>query len=395
MKRRGNHDGSIYEYKTGFAGQVTIGGRRRTFYGRTRREVQAKIRAAVSEGERGIMPTTENLTLEQYLTRWLGEAVRQSVSPRTYASYEYHVRLQLIPALGRQKLRQLQPTHLQSLYTQLLGRGLAPKTVRNTHIVIHRALNQAVRWDLAPRNVADLVKPPRVERAGPDTLSVEEVRALWATVAGTRWEAFLILAVATGLRQGEVLGLRWGDFDLARGILQVRRQLQRDKTYSAPKAKSRRRIDLAAPEIRALERHRIMQDADRLAHGGAYEDQDLVFCTHRGRPLNWRNVTREFKKHPGAAGLKAIRFHDLRHTNATLMLEAGTHPKVVQERLGHSDIGITLNVYSHVLPTLGRDAAQQLRAALHGDEPTDDGGGEVGDARADDATAPDAEPGAR
>ncbi len=165
----------------------------------------------------------------------------------------------------------------------------------------------------------------------------------------------------------------------------MRRQLQRDRSHSAPETKSRRRIALADPAIRALERHRALQDAERLAHGGAYEDQSLVFCTHHGRPLNWRNVTREFEKHLGAAGLKAIRFHDLRHTNATLMLEAGIRPKVAQERLGRSDVGITLNVYSHVPPTLGRDAAQQRRDALHGGEPTEDedeGATGVGDATA-------------
>jgi integrase len=313
-------------------------------------------------------------------------------SGATYESYAYHARLHLIPALGKRKLRQLQPAQLQGLYRQLLGRGLTPKTVRNTHIMIHKALDQAVKWDLAPRNVADMVKPPRVERVEPDTLSAGEVRALRALVTGTRWEALLILTVASGPRQGEVLGFRWSDLDLTHGVLQVRRQLQRDKTYSAPKTESRRRIDLAAPEVRALERHRALQEADRLAHGGAYEDHDLVFCTYRGRPLGWRNVTREFKKHLRAAGLREIRFHDLRHTNATLMLEAGIHPKVVQERLGHSDIAITLNIYSHVMPTLGRDAAQQLRDALHGDEPADGGGDDAGD---DDMTAPGTDPTAR
>jgi integrase len=193
----------------------------------------------------------------------------------------------------------------------------------------------------------------------------------------------------------EVLGLRWRDLDLTAGVLQVRRQLQRDKTYSTPKAKSRRRIDLAAPEIQALQAHRALQQADRLAYGAAYEEQELVFCTHRGRPLSWRNVTREFKKHLVAAGLRNIRFHDLRHTNATLLLEAGVHPKVVQERLGHSDIGTTLNIYSHVMPTLGRDAAQHLRDILHGDEATDTRDSTATQAGDDGRAAPEDTPPAR
>ncbi|CAA9589019.1 MAG: Integrase [uncultured Thermomicrobiales bacterium] len=376
--RRGNHEGSIYGHKDGFAGQVTIEGRRRTFYGKTRREVQGKIRAAVNEGERGIAPSRENLSLEQFLTRWLEEAVRPGVSPRTYASYDYHVRLHFIPALGKRKLRALQPSDLQGLYARLLGQGLAPKTVRNAHIVIHKALEQATGWDLAPRNVADLVRPPRVERREPNTLSAGEVRRLWAAIAGTRWEALLVLAVATGLRQGEMLGLRWGDLDPGRAALQVRRQLHRDKTYGTPKAKSRRRIDLAAPEIRALARHKARQDALRLARGAAYEDRDLVFCTDLGRPLGWRNVTRAFKRLLGAAGLKDVRFHDLRHTNATLLLEAEVHPKIVQERLGHSTIAVTLDIYSHAIPSLGRGAADRLHEVL-GDGEAEGGTGRGGD----------------
>ena len=248
----------------------------------------------------------------------------------------------------------MQPPDLQGLYARLLGQGLAPKTIRNAHIVIHNALEQANGWDLAPRNVADLVRPPRVERREPTTLSAGTVRRLWAAIAGTRWEALLVL--------------RWGDLDPGRAALQVRRQLHRDKTSGTPKAKSRRRIDLAAPETRALARHKARRDALRLARGAAYEDRDLIFCTDRGRPLGWRNVTRAFKQLLGAAGLKDVRFHDLRHTNATLMLGQGAHPKVVQERLGHSQVGITLNTYSHVLPGLGREAIERLEPTLHDSE---------------------------
>lgn len=227
--------------------------------------------------------------------------------------------------------------------------------------------------------MADLARPPRVERREPNTLSAGEVRRLWAAIAGTRWEALLVLAVATGLRQGEMLGLRWGDLDLGRSTLQVRRQLHRDKTYGTPKAKSRRRIDLAAPEIRALARHKARQDALRLARGAAYEDRDLVFCTDLGRPLGWRNVTRAFKRILGAAGLKDVRFHDLRHTNATLLLEAEVHPKIVQERLGHSTIAVTLDIYSHAIPSLGRGAADRLHEVLGDGEAAEGGAGRDGD----------------
>lgn len=174
----------------------------------------------------------------------------------------------------------------------------------------------------------------------------------------------LLLALTTGLRQGEILGLKWADIDLAAGILQVRRQYERDGIFSLPKASSQRRLDLAPAELRALAIQWEFRERDRGRWGEAYVERDLVFATRQGRPLSHRNVFREFKRLLKKADLPAIRFHDLRHTNATLMLGQGVHPKVVQERLGHSQVGITLNTYSHILPGMGREAVERLGASL-------------------------------
>ena len=364
MKRRGNSEGSIYTYRDGFAGQVRFVGRRHTFYGKTRREVQQKIRAAVAEAEQGRLPATENLTLERFLARWLEDVVVPGVAAATAVAYAYHVREHLVPALGKRKLRSLKPTDLQDLYARLLRRGLAPKTVKNAHGVARKALGQAVAWNLVATNVALAAKPPRVERRELATLGAAEVQHLWASVAGTRWEPFLILAIKTGLRQGELLGLKWGDIDFGAGVLQVRPQLRRDKTFGPPKGRRQRRLDLGAHELRALTAHRMEQEGRRRRWGGEWAGQDLVFTTDQGRPLGWRDVDRDFKRRLARADLPPLRFHDLRHTNATLQLEAGIHPKVVQERLGHSDIGVTLDTYSHVTPTLGRDAARRLDAVF-------------------------------
>lgn len=222
----------------------------------------------------------------------------------------------------------------------------------------------AAAWDLVARNVALTARPPRVIPAEQRTLTAAQVRQLWGSVRGTQWEPFLILTVTTGLRQGELLGLQWADLDLDAGTLQVRRQLGRDKTFGPPKGCRRRRLDLAALEVRALREHRARQDEQRHQWGAAHEDAGLVFATGRGRPLSWRDVIRDFKAILRKAGLAEMRFHDLRHTNATLMLELGIHPKVVQERLGHSQLGITLDTYSHVLPTMGREAIERLNRAL-------------------------------
>jgi len=237
-----------------------------------------------------------------------------------------------------------------------------------------------------PRNVAALATPPKAQPPEFRTLTVEEARHLGRVALGSRWAPMLMLALTTGLRQGELLGLKWGDIDGAAGVLQVRRQYERDGAFSTPKASSQRRLDLAPAELRALEIQRESQDRDRERFGAAYIEQDLVFATHQGRPLIHRNVFRQFKLLLKKAELPSIRFHDMRHTNASLMLGQGVHPKVVQERLGHSQVSITLNIYSHVLPGLGREAVERLGASLENEEGD---GGMAGRANEDELPQPD------
>jgi integrase len=368
MKRRGNNEGTIYQRANGtWCAQVTIQGQRKTIYGKTRALVQRKMREILANAEQGIMPAPERLTGATFLERWL-EDDASHLDQYTVKNYTVHVRRHIIPAIGRIKLAQLQPAHVQGLYAAMQKQGLAAKTIRNAHGVLHTALGKAVRWGLIPRNVASLATPPKAKAAEFRTLTVEEAKRLGRAARGSRWAPMLLLALTTGLRQGELLGLRWADIDFAAQILQVRRQYERDGSFSTPKASSQRRLDLAPAELRALRIQRALQDQDRERWGGDYADQDLVFATHRGQPLMHRNVLRAFTRLLKKADLPAIRFHDLRHTNATLMLKQGVHPKVVQERLGHSQIGITLNTYSHVLPGLGREAVERLGAILQAGE---------------------------
>lgn len=383
MKRRGNNEGTIYQRPDGvWCAQVTIQGRRRSIYGKTRALVQRKLRAALANAEQGIMPAPERLTVEAYLERWLADDVGR-LDQYTVKNYTINVRRHIVPEIGRIRLGQLQAAHVQALYTALAKKGLAPKTIRNAHGVLHAALERAVRWDLVPRNVVALATPPKAKPPEFRTLTVEEARHLGRVAQGNRWAPMLMLALTTGLRQGELLGLKWGDIDFKEGVLQVRRQYERDGAFSAPKASSQRRLDLAPAELRALEIQRESQDRDRERYGAAYIAQDLVFATHQGRPLIHRNVFREFKRMLKKAELPPVRFHDMRHTNATLMLGQGVHPKVVQERLGHSQVNITLNFYSHVLPGLGREAVERLGASL---EQEDDGGVVAG--RTNEAASP-------
>ncbi len=258
-----------------------------------------------------------------------------------------------------------QVDNAQKLYSSLLSKGLTPKTVRNINSVIHSALVQAVAWDLMPRNPADAVRLPKSKPPEMKVLTPEQVRTLLRTAGETRYGPILTLAVATGMRQGELLGLQWKDIDLEAGRLHVRRQLGRDRQFTEPKSgKGKRSIALPEVAISTLRKHHLIQSEERRLLGPEYEDHDLVFCTHSGRPLPYTTLAHSFKRLLVRAGLPDVRFHDLRHTAATFLLLQGVHPKVVQERLGHSQISITLDTYSHLLPSMDRAAADGLNALL-------------------------------
>jgi integrase len=256
-----------------------------------------------------------------------------------------------------------------------LAAGLSPQAVTNLHRVLHRALEHAVRWNLVSRNICDRVDPPRVARHEIQPLHVEQARAFLAAVQGDPLEALYVLALTTGMRQGEPLGLKWSDVDLEAATLQVRRSLQRVRGQQfvevEPKsARSRRGIDLSLLAVSALSRHRARQLEARTAAGQGWADLDLVFCNGVGRPLEAGNMKRRsFWPILERAGLPRIRFHDLRQSAASLLLALGEHPKIVQELLGHSQIGLTMDTYSHLAPRLQRAAIDRLDTLLDRSEP--------------------------
>lgn len=362
--KRGNGEGSISQLPSGkWRAQATINGRRVGTTAATHKAAQEQLRKLLSDADKGLLPPVERLTLTAHMERWLSDVVQPSVRSSTMKGYSDVVRLYIVPTLGKMKLTQIQPNHVQQLYGKLAGDGLSPQSIRNTHAVLRRALGQAVDWNLAPRNVAALAHPPRVHRAEITVLSPDEVRTLIAATRGDRWEALITVALATGMRQGELLGLKWADVNLGRHTLHVQRQWQRDGSYAEPKtAKGRRTIDLPASCVAVLKEHKRAQAEERLLVGPEWQANDLLFCTHQGRPLSHRNVLRAFKLLMERAGLPDIPFHALRHTAATLLLLQGVHPKIVQERLGHATISMTLDTYSHLIPSMGRSAAEQLDA---------------------------------
>lgn len=310
----------------------------------------------------------ERLTVRDYLDRWLA-SIEPAVRPATHRRYADLIRLHVTPRIGATRLAKLAPLDLQRLYADRLAAGLSTTTVHHLHQVLHRALKQALRWGMVERNVADLVDAPRRTLPDVTTWDAAQAAAFLRVADADELAALWRLALLCGLRRGELLGLMWDDLDLDRGTLAVRRTLSRGKggtwELGQPKtASGRRSIALPASCIAALRRHKARQNAERLRLGALWQDRDFVFTNASGGPLHVNSLMDRFARLVARAGVPRIRFHDLRHTCATLLLAEGVHPKIVQERLGHSDISMTLNRYSHVTPGMQRQAADILDAAL-------------------------------
>ena len=373
--RRGHGEGSIYQRESDgkWVASITlerVAGKRvrKTFYADTRRDVKDKLTRALHDQQRGLPISTDRQTVAQFLARWLTETAKPSVRPKTYTSYEQIVRLHLTPELGAIRLEKLTPQDVQRFMNRKLAANLSPRTVDICRCVLRQALNHALRWGIVSRNVAALVNPPKQKREIHRFLTPDEARGFLDVVRGERLEALFTVAVAVGLRQGEALGLRWRDVDLDSGTLTVRHGLQRiDGTLQIVEPKtalSRRTIALPAIALRALKDHRRRQLEERLLAGPLWVDGDFVFASHTGTPLDARNVVRHFHTLRERAGLKWLRFHDLRHAFGSLLAAQGVHPRVAMELMGHSQLSVTMQIYTHVAPELAREAALSIDAAL-------------------------------
>jgi integrase len=312
-------------------------------------------------------------TVAQFLQDWLDNTVKPSVRPATYVSYEHHIRNHITPEIGKLPLHKLEPRHVQAMLNRKRAAGCSARSVAYLRAILRAALNRARKWNLVARNAAELVEPPRVERFRIKPLSPEQARALLEAVKGHRLQALYAVALASGLRVGEILGLRWQEVDLEHGQMAVAQALQRQKgrglvLTQTKTDRSRRTIALPAPLITALKAHRVRQLEERLATGPRWQDAGLVFTSNVGTGLEPRNLHRSFKIMLHKAGLPdSIRFHDLRHSAASLMLAQGVPLRVVMEILGHSSISLTANTYAHVMPSLLQDAAEKMAGVLFQD----------------------------
>jgi integrase len=377
MLRRANNEGSIYPHKkngkkVGYRGAYTShtagGPKRRYVSGKTREEVRRKLAKAMGDRDSGLVFDAGNLTVGEYMDRWLRD-VKDTVRQSTHERYGYAIGPHIKPAIGRIKLKDLTSAQVRWFYRDRLDYGLAPATVHKLHVVLHKALKAAVSDGLIPRNPTASLKLPRIIKEEIDPLDQEEARRLLKAADGDRLQALYVLALNTGMRQGELLALKWDDVDLERGVLRVRRTLSRTGNayvFSEPKTKkSRRTIKLTAGAVRALRDHlsRQLEEMERM--GSLYQPGGLVLATRTGTIINPSNLrSRSFKPLLERAGLRQIRFHDLRHTCATLLLSSNVNPKIVSEMLGHVSIAITLDTYSHVLPTMQESAIRALEEEL-------------------------------
>lgn len=371
--KRANGEGTIYQRASDgrWLGVVVAGytpeGRpiRKTVSARTRAEAGRKFRELQRQLEDGLPAPDATVTVTTLFTRWHDDVLTHQVAPSAAENYLSVATHHIVPTLGRKRLRDLTTADVDRLIARELAAGCSVSMARRVRSVLAQAIDQAVRWGWVGRNVATLARVPKSDRKEGRTLSETEARHFLETLQGHRLEVLFTLMLATGLRRGEALGLRWEDLDTKRGVLRVQRQLQREREgliVREPKTtRSRRVVNLPAPLLDLLERHRESQAVSAEAVGLGWQDSGFIFTNSIGGPLDPRNLLRDFKKVCREAGLGDWHLHELRHSAASLMLAQGVKLQVVSEVLGHSSIRMTADVYGHILDP-DREAAASAMA---------------------------------
>ncbi|MGE0491187.1 MAG: tyrosine recombinase XerC [Vulcanimicrobiota bacterium] len=354
--------------------------RSKTIHG-TLKDAQRALTELLQQFNMNCLPEEHKLTVADYLAQWLANAAAGRVSERTLRDYRGMFDRYVLPELGRLRLEALTPMAIQGLYTKMgrtisahTGRPLSPRSIQYTHRTLCQALKQAVRWRLLPNNPAELVDVPKQVKRQMLFLTPEQARAFLGAVEGAPHELYLAFLLSVGCRPSEARGLQWRDLDWKQHTAQIvrtvaeTRQGARQNTWTFAPCKtdgSHRTVSIPKTVMERLRFHQRQQEAEKMAAGEAYQNSGLVFCTTLGTPLNLSNVKRR-SFHPvlAKADLPRIRLYDLRHTYATLQLSAGQNPKIVAEQLGHSSVTLTLDVYSHAIPSLRQAAAEVAEQLL-------------------------------
>lgn len=339
-------------------------------YAHTEEEAHAKLEKAWLEKQQGILATGPNQKLGDYLEQWFEDVHKPTIELSSYVKYNNLLHKHIIPALGNRQIRQVTAQNIQTFYANLSKSGLSSSIVQSVHGLLHKAFDNAVRWNLVARNVCDMVTPHRVVTKEIQPLSIEQAHILLEAAKEHQLETLLIVILATGMRHGEVRGLRWQDIHFEEQYLSIRRTVGYIARYGyiekEPKtAKGKRKIILPEFVIEQLQKHRMQQIEAKRKAGNKWQEQDLVFCNRHGGFINPNDTMGMFRKILAKAGLPLeTRIHDLRHSAATIFLSMGIHPKIVQELLGHSQISMTLDTYSHVLPSMQQEAMDKWNAVF-------------------------------
>ena len=342
-----------------------------TQFAGTKKAAQRYLTEKLQEIDLGTFVEPSVTTVDEYLDKWLSVAAKPRLAELTLHHYEDMLKRYVRPAIGTAKLGDIQPLDIQAIYSGMQGRALSARVVRYTHAVLNSALKQAVKWRLIARNPASVVDLPRLERKEMQALSPDEAARFLTAAASDRYKVLFNLALVSGMRPSECSGLQWSDIDFEAGVITVQRTLiwtHRGTWYfgETKTSRSRRSIPLPVSLVGLLKEHKRAQGEERLKAGPVYEKLDLVFCGKHGQPIMPHNlIARHFKPILKRAGLpKTLRLYDLRHSCATLLLASNENPKVVSERLGHASITLTLDTYSHVLPSMQQAASDKLEKML-------------------------------
>jgi integrase len=395
-RKRSNGEGSIYQRKDGrWEAMTFINGERVSFYARSQAEVKEKLKKALREADDGVFTKKNKQTFGEWLDLWLEQYAKPAIRTTTFDSYSYQIRFHIKPGLGKIPLKELQPAQIQKFYNdklkqklmdrrgekakqqqkqkvsskQRIEKTISPATIRRMHVILSEALEQALKEGKIIRNPAKATKPPKIEKKEARYLSPDQLRSFLATIEKDRWYAAIITALNTGVRLGELVALKWENVDLDKGVIYIKEAVSWIRegngwaliTHPPKSQKGVRNIPLPAETVKVLKAYRAKQNEEKFRLGEAYTDSErqFVFTWEDGRLVDPFYLSKHFAKLIKKYGL-SLNFHGLRHSYATALLEAGEHPKVVQELLGDSTISVVLDTYSHVLPGLKERAVSKL-----------------------------------
>jgi len=368
-KRRANNEGTLYRRKDGlWCAQISLDGHRLTKYGKTQRECHDWIKQALAKIDSGLTYNGSHISLESFINSWLNGKTL-SRRERTVFQYRKIAENYILPYLGNMLIQDIRPDHIVRMYSKFKENGTGARTLQLVHTVLHNVFDQAIREGAILRNPADAVERPRVEHKEFRTFSEDQAQQFLLVTAGHRHEALFYLALITGMREGELLGFKWSDLDWSKGVLNIQRQLQRIERkglfFVPPKTEAgRRQIKLGQGMLDRLAEHRKRQELERVEAGSRWQENDLIFPSSIGAPFEGHRIWDEFKELLVKAGLPDMRFHDLRHTALSLLMDMGIAVTTVQQRAGHSKASVTTDIYGHSMSRSQEQAAEQIEELI-------------------------------